>query len=68
MNQIVKDIYACIYVCMHIYAGWVRSKFIVVCMENNTLINDNTRINSVFNVLTTVNVLLLHPECTGFIT
>ena len=36
--------------------------FTVVHMENDTIINKyNTRIKSVFRVLTTVNFLLPHP-------
>ena len=33
--------------------GWGKSRFTVVHMENNTVINTNTRINSVFHILST---------------
>lgn len=45
-----------------IYTGWDKSKF-TVHMENNTVINNNTRVNSVIHVLTTVNLLLPLPVC-----
>lgn len=39
--------------------------FTVVGMENNTIIiNNNNRINSVFYLLTAVNLLLPHPVLT----
>ena len=40
-------------------AGWGKTKLTVVHMENNTIINNNTNINSVSH--TTVNLLLPHP-------
>ena len=39
-------------------AGWGKSRFTVVCMENNTITNNNARINSVFHIPTTANLLL----------
>lgn len=44
-----------------IYTGLDKSRFIVVCVENDTLINNNIRINSKFLVLTTVNLVLPYP-------
>ena len=39
-----------------------KRRFTVVCMENNIIINSNNkRINSVFHILTTVNLLLPTP-------
>ena len=35
--------------------------YLAVHMKNNTIIKNNTRINSVFCILTTVNLLLPHP-------
>ena len=40
--------------------GWVKSRFTLFPLENNTIVN-NIRINSVFHILTTVNLLLAHP-------
>ena len=43
------------------HTGWDKSGFTVAHMESNTtLINNNTRINSVFHVLRTVKLLLPH--------
>ena len=39
--------------------GWGKSKFIVDCMENDTIINKNTGINCV-HILTTVSLLFPH--------
>ena len=44
------------------YAGWGKSRFTLVCVESNIIItDDDTRINSVLCILTTVNLLLLYP-------
>ena len=52
-----------------INTGWGKRRFTVVHMENNTIIiNNNTRTNSVFCVLTTVNLLLPGPVCPGDVT
>ena len=50
------------------HTGLGRSRFTIVHMENNTIINNNTKINTVFHVLTTVNLLLPHPlyKCSAF--
>lgn len=32
------------------YTGWGKSMFMVICMENNATINNNRRVNSVFQV------------------
>ena len=45
-------------VCFNIQ-GRAKGRFTVVCMENNTVIN-NIRINHVFCVLTAVNLCLPH--------
>ena len=46
---------------LHDHIGWGKSRLTVVHGENNIIINNNTRINSVFHVLTTVNLHSPHP-------
>lgn len=41
-----------------------KSRFKVVPMENNIIINNNASINSVFHVLTAINLLLPIYVCT----
>lgn len=44
------------------YTRWGKNRLKIVCMENNTTVNNNTGINLVFHMLSTVNPLLPHPE------
>ena len=47
---------------MVLYTGWGKRKFPVVCMEKNTIIiRTNTKISSVFCILTTVSLLEPRP-------
>lgn len=43
---------------MVLYTGWGKSRFTVVCMENNSYIVIQ---NKLFYILTIANLLLLHP-------
>ena len=45
-----------------IYTGWGTCRLTVVHM-GNIIINNIMRINSVFCILTTANLLLPHPVC-----
>ena len=48
------------------YTGKGKSMFKIVCMENNTLICNNTRVKSVFCTLTVANLLLPVPRILNF--
>ena len=56
---LIFTLYMLIHKYIHIYTptGIGKHRFTVVPMENNMIVNDNARINSVFCVLTTVNLL-----------
>ena len=43
--------------------GWGKVRFTVVYVENNTIINNNTRISPVFRTLTSRNLHVPHPYC-----
>lgn len=43
------------------HTGYDKNRLIVVCTENKTIINNNTKVNSTFHILATVSLLLPHP-------
>ena len=44
-------IYIYIHIYTHIYA-WGKSRFIVVCVKNTLIVNNNRKVNLVFHILT----------------
>lgn len=59
-RQIQTQKYICTftYTSIYTYTEWGKSWFTIVSKENNTIINNNIRINSVFIL---INLLLSHP-------
>ena len=56
-----RYLFLSVYACLHVYRVG-KNSFAVIPMENNIIINKNsTRINSVFCILTTINLLLPTP-------